>query len=140
MPKKPAREKLMDYLARRDHSEMELRQKLRANYEDSEISEAIEEAKETGWLPEEGELSKKVARQLDARGKGYLYICNYLRKKGLPRVPKNSEIEMSKALDFAEAKLGPDKKTWKENTDKLCRWLKSRGFEDETIWKVVYGE
>ncbi len=140
MATKPAREKLMDYLARRDHSEMELRQKLMRNYEADEIQEALDEARESGWIIPAEDMAAKVARQLHGRRKGYFYICNYLRQKGLPKVPKEPEIELQKAREIAESKLGDDAKVWKSEAEKLARWLKSRGFEDETIWKVINEE
>lgn len=75
----------MDYLARRDHSERELRDKLKkAQHTDHEIEAAIEEARERKWLPDESVLAAREADRLARQGKSPQQIRVWLSRKGLP--------------------------------------------------------
>lgn len=130
-----ARNKMMDFLARRDHSERELKQKLRQyDFSPEEIDRALTFAKEKGWLPatEDGDLvlSKKMAQGLHRRNKGILYINHYLEKKGLPALKAEPELEIEKAVQCLQNKRRTDKQ-------KQMRFLLSRGFQMEVIRKVV---
>jgi SOS response regulatory protein OraA/RecX len=125
--------KAMDFLARRDHSEKELIEKLRRTFSDAEIIAVIEEMKERGWLLPPDELSEKVAQQLHDKNKGYLYICHFLRKKGLPMVSKDPQMEEEKARSLVAQKSGDSK-----SLQKIASLLKNRGFDTETIGKVVH--
>lgn len=132
-PKKNAWVKAMDFLARRDHSEQELIEKLSRHYSQEEITETLEEMRTRGWLLPPEELARKAADSLHKRGKGYLYILHFLRKRGLPRVDKCPETEFEKAMDLINGKLQDP-----TNIRKLSSLLKNRGFDTETISKVVY--
>ena len=80
-----AYDRLVDYLARRDHSERELRDKLRkAEHPDHEIEAAIEEARARKWLPDESVLATREADRLARQGKSPQQIRVWLSKKGLP--------------------------------------------------------
>lgn len=125
--------KAMDYLARRDHSEKELIEKLSKNYEIDEIHTTLEEMKQRGWILPPEELSEKVTEQLNRKNKGYLYIFNFLRKKGLPPTPKDMNIEMEKAWSIAQTKTQDLK-----DTKRLASLLKNRGFDTETIGRVIH--
>lgn len=129
------KDKLMDYLARRDHSEKELKRKLSKFYSPEEIEDAIEWARRQKWLPSADQLSERVASTLHRKFKGIHFINQYLREKGLPSVARNSDVEVEKALHLVKNKtrgsLPPDKK-------KLTRFLVSRGYDSETIRKVMY--
>jgi regulatory protein len=136
--KKKARNKVMDLLARRDHSELELRKKLSLQYEADEVSDAIQFAKENKWLREPQELAVAVAEQLGRRNKGARYIQKFLLSRGLPTVAKNSDEERRKALDLVSAKLRAEPPFEYEIKNKIARLLKNRGFDDETIGKVIH--
>lgn len=125
--------KAMDFLARRDHSEQELIEKLRRHYTDEEITPALKEMKQRGWLLPPEELSAKVAENLHNKQKGYLYICHYLRKKGLPPVEKDPDRELEKAYQILEQK-GPVE----VSRQKMVSLLKNRGFDTETIGRVIH--
>ena len=74
------------FLARRDYSEYELRQRLQQkDYSAEEIDAAMEEAIQRRWLLPPEELATRVARELHAKGKSYRYIANYLTSKKLPQ-------------------------------------------------------
>ena len=125
----------MDYLARRDHSEKELREKLGRNFTPQEIQEAVEYATEHGWMTAPEELSERVALRLHEKYRGHLYICQYLRQKGLPLVDKDDDIEYKKALEWANLKWSSC-----EDKGKIAQSLSRRGFESAIIRKVLYGK
>ncbi len=131
--KKSARVKAMDYLARRDHSEKELYEKLKKNFETTEITLAIEEIKERGWLIPENELSEKVTLSLHRKNKGIHYIQQFLKKKGLPLTSVDHEVEFDKAMQLVNGRI---KDT--ANLSKVSSLLKNRGFDTETIGKVIH--
>jgi SOS response regulatory protein OraA/RecX len=131
--KKTAWVKAMDYLARRDHSEKELIEKLRNFFTDTEIKTTLAEVKARGWLLPPEELSQKVTEQLNRKNKGYLYICHFLQKKGLPTLERDQEQELTKAMSLIESKINDT-----SDTQKLSSLLKNRGFDTETIGKVIY--
>ena len=124
--------KAMDYLARRDHSEKELREKLAQHYEPEEIDHALAYVINHGWLLPPHELSEKVSESLNRKKKSHFFIINYLRKKGLPPVKKNEDTEQEKALAVLELKA-------KDISDYtyLHSLLKNRGFDTDTIRKVI---
>lgn len=128
-----AKKKIMDLLAQRDHSEKELRTKLREYFkrnlqyrkrlaqkkgldftEDTdeanlqEIAEAIDEAIEFvkchNWLGDAESLAEKVAHSLHRKNKGVFYINNYLKEKGLPPIHTNHDLELEKALALVKNK------------------------------------
>lgn len=132
-----AKVKLMDFLARRDHSERELIKKLLRHFSVEEIEEAILWARQHGWLAPADKISKKVADTLHRKHKGIFFINSYLREKGLPSVPKDSQVELEKARHLVKNKT----RLLKPGTDgkqKLSRFLASRGFDGETIRKALH--
>lgn len=125
--------KAMDYLARRDHSEKELIEKLSKHFPEDEILAVLDEMKQRGWLLPPGELAEKVTQSLNRKNKGYLYIQNFLRNKGLPETPRDPDVEHEKALALLESK---DKDP--ADSKKLISLLKNRGFDTETISRVIH--
>jgi regulatory protein len=165
-----AKRKVMDLVACRDHSEKELRTKLRTyfkrNFEyqqklakkeghdltgefasqQQEIADAIdgaiEFARTHNWICKPEDLSEKMAKMLHRKNKGISYINNYLKEKGLPAVSNDGHLELEKALalvknkysDFSE--LTSEEK--KKEQGRVARFLTSRGFDSETVRKVIY--
>ena len=123
----------MDFLARRDHSEKELIEKLSTHFPMEEIEPALEEIKQRGWLLPPEELAEKATQSLHRKNKGYLYIQNFLRQRGLPGTPKDPELEYEKALGLIASKS-------KDPNDpkRAVSLLKNRGFDTETISRVVH--
>lgn len=139
MPKVSAIDKLMIYLAIRDHSEYELKQKLRkGKYEAQEIAEAIAFAHEHKYILEPAVLSEKTKLRLDKSLKGKKWIQGYLRKKALPMPVMEDEIEWQKAKLFVELKLGWQAPYDYEQQKKIASKLQSRGFSPDCIRKVIY--
>ncbi|MCJ8277146.1 MAG: regulatory protein RecX [Bdellovibrionales bacterium] len=131
-PQKKASVKAMDYLARRDHSEKELREKLSQFYTEQEVDEAMEYVISHGWLLPPDEMAQKAAEALNRKSKSHFYILNFLRKKGLPPVDRDDDKEHEKALHVLELKA-------KDLSDynHLHSLLKNRGFDTDTIRKVI---
>ncbi|CAE78481.1 regulatory protein RecX [Bdellovibrio bacteriovorus HD100] len=133
----------MDMIARRDHSEKELRTKLKEKFSDEEdvgdiIDEAIEFAKDNRWLGDPVDLAHRLADMLHRRNKGIYYINNYLKEKGLPAVETDRALELEKALAIVKNKYDEDHKFSREEKARVGRLLASRGFDSETVRKVIY--
>ncbi len=135
--------KIMDMLARRDHSEKEVRQKLKGKFTQEEIEVGVARAREAGWIPNSPEdllrLSEKVAESLRRRGKGPKYISQFLRQKGLVEVANNPQEELEKAIELVENKFFKSLKKSAPDRAKVGRFLMSRGFSSDVIRKVIYG-
>lgn len=154
------KKRVMDLLAKRDHSEKELKQKLsrvkkwdnkkERLYSDEEIFSVVNWARDNRWLQEGGYLSERWAESLNRKKKGIKYINAYLAQKGLPAIKKNPEIEIEKAFLLLEKKLNnislrkklPQANASnetplleKEDKNKLTRFLLSRGFDSDIIQK-----
>jgi SOS response regulatory protein OraA/RecX len=127
----------MDLLARRGHSELELRQKLGRTYADDDVNEAIEFARESGWMTEPEELAERVAAELGRKKKGHLFINQFLKSKGLPLVAKDLDAEVERGREIAETRLGKPGPYSFDEKRKIHRWLANRGFDDETIRRVL---
>ncbi|MCB0378571.1 MAG: RecX family transcriptional regulator [Bdellovibrionales bacterium] len=123
----------MDYLARRDHSEKELREKLGERFPIEQVEEALEKIKERGWLIPPEELSEKVALSLHRKHKSHFYILNFLRKKGLPPVEKSEDLELEKAQHILQSKVKKE-----GDLQHLRSLLLNRGFDTDTIRKVIH--
>ena len=134
------RTKLMDYLARRDHSELELRKKLARDFTPQEIEQAIADAREEKWLAPPLEQSERVAQMLHNKGKGHFYIIHYLRKKGLPEIPRDPQLETRKAFAIIESRFPAEGAYTMSEKQAIARHLNSRGFDEETIRRIIYEE
>lgn len=143
-----ARNKMMDLLARRDHSEKDLRKKLKDRFTPEEIDQAIQYGKERQWIPDDETslltLAEKTAGAFHRKNKGILYINNYLKEKGLPSVDADPSLELEKALTLVKNKklnfAGLDRKDAEKVKAKLGRFLVARGFDMSVVRKVIYEE
>lgn len=135
--RKSARNKIMDLLARRGYSELELQQKLSLDYPEDEVQDAIENARESGWMTPPDELASRVAIELGRKNKGHRFIQQFLKAKGLPQVQKDPDEEVRKGLELVEAKLKKAPPYAYEDQKKIYRWLGNRGFDMETIRRVI---
>lgn len=150
--RRSARNRVMDLLARRNHSELELRQKLGADFSADEIGKAIEFARESKWLLPPEELAEQVATTLARKHKGQLFINQYLKSKGLPAVAPINADEVERGIALVESKLARNfaQKTTQSRADepltlnydeqrKIQRLLHNRGYADSTIRQVLQG-
>lgn len=130
-------DRLVGYLARRDHSIRELRQKLSKYHEAEEVISALEKAQERGYLVDGNTLAERASAQLLRRGKGPAHIRAYLKKKGLPYlgVPESAELVRAARLVIDKMKKNPPYTL--EEKKKIFRFLGSRGFSAGVARKVI---
>lgn len=139
---------MMDLLARRDHSETEIRKKLRLKFTGDEIDRAIDYGKKHGWLPNSEEaiqaLAHKTAESLHRKKKGMLYINKFLAEKGLPELGTDDQRELDKAQSLVENKISKLEGKTREEKDKakakIGRFLVARGYDLSTVRRVIYGK
>lgn len=138
-PMRSARNKLMDLLARRDHSEKELRTKLKQrNFTSVEIDAAISDARDRKWLGPPEEIGGKYADSLHGKNKGIHYINHHLQGKGLPTIKMDPDLELEKARRLVENKFSGVDGLSKILRARVGRFLTSRGFDAETIRKIIF--
>lgn len=132
--------KLADYLARRDHSERELRTKLGRRFVAKNIDVVLAKAQARGWLASPEKLSRLTAERLAKRGKGPRYVQNYLRQKGLPAVKVAIEDELILARELVERKWKWPRPWDRAQQAKIGRFLFARGFRESVIRSVLYNK
>lgn len=138
-PRRTARHRVMDMIARRDHSEKEIRTKLAdKEHTPAEIEDALDYARDNRWLAEPEVISERMANFLHRRNKGVIAINHKLREKGLPSVASDPEQELEKALYLAQTKWSKEEPPDRSMRDKIGRFLLSRGFEPSIVRKVIY--
>lgn len=134
-------------LARREHSEFELRQKLVSReFQGDDINSAIERLLEKDYLSD-SRFAMSTCRYRVNRGYGWRYIANELKQKGvcliiIQQLQKNCEIdwylqvELAYNKRFGERQEKDPKRAQKEQA-KQIRFLQYRGFSHDEIFSVV---
>jgi len=134
-------------LARREHSEFELRQKLSVRkFEQVDIEAAIERLLEKNYLSD-SRFAISTCRYRANRGYGWRYITNELKQKGvcsiiIQELGNNCEIdwylqaELAYNKRFGESRVKDPKQAQKEQAKKI-RFLQYRGFSHDEIFSVV---
>src|SRR5215210_5079928 len=123
----------MRALARREHSERGLRQRLaRAGVAPEAVETAVEELRRTGLL-DEGRFATERARVLAERGRGDAAIRHELEREGLD----GGQIEV--ALDALEPERERAERLVLRRgaTPGTARLLASRGFGEDLVAAVV---
>lgn len=134
-----AKEKIIDYLHRRDHSEKELRLKLKKfDYSSEEIEAAFVWVKERNYLMDPQELSKRHTERLQRQKKGRKYIQQYLKQKGLPPCAIDTDSELHNAIELAKQIAAKNDTLDRKIREKIGRKLLSRGFTPDIVRKVIY--
>ena len=131
--------KILVYLAQRDHSPKELIDKLVVRFTPDEAQKAVDWAKNKGWIKSDAELSHKTYQRLSEKNKGIFYINQYLCSKGLPEVQPDSELELEKAIRVLQKKYYNktiDFSDFKQK-QKAFATLKNKGFENDVITKSL---
>jgi len=123
----------MRALARREHSERGLRQRLaRAGVDSEEVDATVEELRRTGLL-DEGRFAAERARVLAERGRGDAAIRHELEREGLA----GSEIEAALAALEPERERAERLVVRRGATPATARLLASRGFDEDVVATVV---
>jgi regulatory protein len=141
MPEPSLCERALGYLARREHSRTELARKLAPHVEDkSEIDALLDDFTRRGWLSET-RFAEMVVQARQGRF-GSRRIIHELREKGVSEeaiaaaLPEVRENELETARAVWAKKFGTVPADAKEKA-KQMRFLTSRGFAQEIIWKVL---
>lgn len=126
------------YLGIRDYSEWELRQRLREkDYSEEEIEEGIQYAMDHRWMMDPEELSLRVQKNLNEKGKSHQYIKNFLRSKRLPEVPKDEEVEYQKCKRLVDKKFRWEPPFSFEQKKKILQYLRNRTYDEASIRMVI---
>ncbi len=137
-----ARNKAMDLLARREHSEQEIRHKLQSReFEEDAIEKAIEGLKKDGLLSDERFAEAYVNQRFNA-GYGPLKIRYELQQKGIDSelidnclMPLEDEWPQSMRQQRAR-KFGMDPPEDYRERVKQARFLQNRGFSPESVMRL----
>lgn len=127
----------MRRLSERDHSKKELTDKLKRWYTPEAIQEAIAKIESYGYFKPETEMTKLWTQSLHRKGRGYFRIRHEMKKRGLPPPEMDYEEEMQACRKAFTKKFGETRLTSKEERFKAIRYLTSRGFDSDTIRKVI---
>jgi regulatory protein len=140
-PLPPIRDRAMRYLARREHTRLELARKLtRAGYQEEDIESVLKDFIRLGWLSDE-RFAENYVQQKQARF-GNLKLASELRNRGV------DESTMQQLLSSAkETELDRAREIWKKKFDAVpenakdkarqMRFLQGRGFSIDTILHVI---
>jgi len=134
-------------LARREHSEFELRQKLNIReFHVDDIELAIERLLEKGYLSDE-RFAISTCRYRANRGYGWYYISNELKQKGvcstiIQQLQNNCEIdwylqaELAYNKRFGDLRIKDTQDGQKEKAKRI-RFLQYRGFSTDEIFALI---
>ena len=132
----------LDFLARREHSEQELRQKLQARVDDAdEVGAVLQKLKDEGLQSDERFTEAYVHHRVNA-GIGPLRIRHELRQKGIDESfaeiflePLAEEWE-AMMREQRERKYGDDIPCDYAERMKQARFLQNRGFSPESVMRL----
>ena len=125
------------YLARREHSQLELCQKLsRKGFESSEIRAVLDDLVMNNWQSDQ-RFAESFFKQCLARGLGPLRIVYELRQRGITdeqTVMGEGQVDWEKQLiSVYQKKFGDNILLTAREWAKRLRFLQYRGFSSEMI-------
>ncbi len=134
-------------LSRRDHSEAELRQKMKAKgFETEAIDRACLRLHELGWL-DDSRFAKAFARDLlEVRRLGHYAAKAKMRAKGLDHgliektltALSDSSAEQARIREWIERRSrGLNESDPRKRKQKLFRFLAGKGFDSEAIRDAI---
>ena len=137
-----ARNKAMDFLARREHSEQEIRHKLRSReFDEDAIESAIDGLKEDGLLSDQRFTEAYVYQRFNA-GYGPLKIRYELQQKGVDSslvdaclMPLDDDWQQSMQQQRARKFGAVLPEDYRERM-KQARFLQNRGFSPESVMRL----
>lgn len=140
-PEISLRVRAMRYLARREHSRAELHGKLLPHVQEGDdVAAVLDELEKRNWLSD----ARAATQWVDAKRSrfGAQRIAHELRQKGIAEnliaeaIPLLKETELDAAREVWQKKFGIPPQDSKEKA-KQVRFLQSRGFSMEVIFKVL---
>ncbi len=138
-----AKKKLMDLVARREHSEKELREKLTPHFSSEIVDSTILWGYECKYIASAEALQTQLAEQLSKRGKGIKQINQKLQALGLTGIKADAEEELAKARKLALAKWDAtdfadlDSAEAHKLKTKVMRFLIGRGYESAVVSSIL---
>lgn len=133
------KQRVIDLITRRDHSEYELKTKLKKYLSELELQWAIGFAKQFRLIPQTEEenqlLAQKVVENYQRKKQGSLKITHQLKKKRLPTPKIDLNKEFNLALELITLRCSKSQKALTK--DKLFRYLISRGFNPSIALKAL---
>ena len=132
MKNKDIFESILKLLSKKDYSEKEIIDKFPS------ISKSVLNKLKNEKLIDDYALSRKIIESLQGKGKGFFYILKELerRKIGSEIIEKiKKEYDMDGEVERCKKIL--EKLENKKNMQSIIMNLKSRGFPDEIIEKVI---
>ena len=135
----------MDFLAQREHTQQELRSKLkRKGGSDTEIEHTLAELAAEG-LQSDSRYAEQYVLSRSQKGYGSMRIAAELQQKGLTdedvfAAVKQAGIDWHELINAVYRKKF--KSPWQNYPDKMkrARFLAGRGFESDLINKVLEGQ
>ena len=132
----------LDFLARREHSEQELRQKLKARADDAdEVERVLQQLKDEGLQSDERFTEAYVNHRVNA-GIGPMKISYELRQKGIAESLADAILEpMAEQWESMmrrqrERKYGEVIPSDYAERMKQARFLQNRGFSPESVMRL----
>jgi len=123
--------KILKILSKRDYSEKEIKEKV------PQLTPSLLNKLKKEKLIDDFFLSKKITEKLQNRGKGFYYILRELERRKIKEdVIEKFKKEYDFGKDFEICKKLVDRLKGKKKTSIILA-LKSKGFSDETIEKVI---
>lgn len=135
----------MNWLARREHSDFELREKLRKRFGsevDTLAGPVLERLKEQGLQSDE-RFAEAYATAKERQGKGPLRIAQELRQKGVSDslvdacLDESDERWWSLAADVRAKRFGDKPIASPREKARQMRFLQYRGFSHEQISRAI---
>jgi len=125
-------ERILKLLSKKDYSEKEIIEKFPF------IPQSVLNKLKKEKLIDDYSLSKKIIESLQRKGKGFFYILKELeRRKINPEIIESVKREYDMVGEIERCRKILEKLKNKKNRQTLIMNLKSRGFPDETIEKVI---
>jgi len=128
-------------LGKKSYSKKELEEKLYKKFDKKEVKNIISRLCFYKYIDDE-KLARDILTTSFEKNRGFFYILATLKKREIPEkiISKiKEEFDFEKEFCVAEEFFSKNKK---ENPSTLILKLKSRGFSDETIQKIIdeYGK
>ncbi len=140
-PETSLRARALRFLARREHSRLELQRKLGPHAENpDEVADLIEDLVRRGWLSEERVVEQIIHARRDKLGSQR--IRRELLEKGVDEELVSRALPQLRDGDMAAARALWQRKFGKIPADaaaraKQVRFMQSRGFALETVLRVI---
>lgn len=129
--------KMMDLLAKRDHTEKELRQKLETRFSAAAIEAAVSRAKKARLIPHSSEelqrFASKTAEAYLRQGKSPLWIEAKCESLGLPIPNTHDNEDLGGAIKAAQIFIRRKTRSGSYSKKELLSHLSKKGFKSGTL-------